>query len=163
MREFLALRVMLTRIFTLQTHKTQQNRRGIPPAQSALMKPCAGFPEKSAFATTDLLVTSIGLMLLAMFAFPCTTSCKSRAMRIPCIANQKMIGLAFRNITVNGEEVMPGMTFIINPDSAGWSRSIHKEQGNIGLADGSAAQVNTTAFQRQLQSTGIVTNRFAVP
>jgi hypothetical protein len=254
MREYFAIRVSSTQIFGSQAQKTEQNRTGILPAQRVfIMKFCAGFRGESALTTADLLVSIIGLALLAMFGFPCTTLCKTRAMRIPCISNQKQIGLAFRmwanehgdkfpmalpkknggargaaligdplpifrtistqmttpkvlfcpedkertradeflalnrkgisylvgvdaieknpqmiltgdrNVTVNGQQANPGMMLIMNPDSAGWSRSIHKEQGNIGLADGSAAQVNTRALQKQLQSSGIATNRFAVP
>jgi hypothetical protein len=43
-----------------------------------------------------------------------------------------------RNLTANGLEVKPGLfTFKAN-QIMGWSAQLHKHQGNIGLADGSA-------------------------
>src|SRR5207237_342051 len=35
---------------------------------------------------------------------------------------------------------------------ANWDLSVHKNQGNIGLGDGSAQQVSFSAFQKQLNS-----------
>lgn len=51
------------------------------------------------------------------------------------------------------------------PDMA-WDRKIHNKQGNILLGDGSAAQVNDQALNRQLQSSllaGSTSNRFQIP
>jgi hypothetical protein len=53
-----------------------------------------------------------------------------------------------RNLTANGLEVKPGLfTFKAN-QIMGWSAQLHKHQGNLGLADGSAQQVTNTRLQR---------------
>jgi hypothetical protein len=53
-----------------------------------------------------------------------------------------------RNLTANGLEVKPGLfTFKANK-ILGWSAQLHKHQGNLGLADGSAQQVTNTRLQR---------------
>ncbi|MEY2410200.1 MAG: hypothetical protein QOF48_2870 [Verrucomicrobiota bacterium] len=54
-----------------------------------------------------------------------------------------------RNVT-NG--VAPKKTVLDLPDqpAAGWTEQIHRERGNLGLADGSAQQTTTPALRRQI-------------
>lgn len=75
----------------------------------------------------------------------------------------QMILTADRNITINGLQVSRGLATLIGTNQLGWSSSMHKQQGNVGWADGSASQVNNASMQRQLQGSGAPVNRFAVP
>ena len=67
-----------------------------------------------------------------------------------------------RNLCINGQ---PTYRFLQTTNSSAitWGANIHKHQGNIGLADGSAHQVTDHLLQKQLQATGLATNRFAIP
>jgi len=43
------------------------------------------------------------------------------------------------------------ITFTTNPNTdAGWDATIHQNNGNLGLGDGSASQVTAVAFQKQV-------------
>jgi hypothetical protein len=53
-----------------------------------------------------------------------------------------------RNLTANNVALKPGLfTFKAN-QIMGWSAQLHKDRGNLGLADGSAQQISTVALQR---------------
>lgn len=67
-----------------------------------------------------------------------------------------------RNLTVSGM-VTSGLVNITAPKTVSWGRTIHKQEGNIALADGSASQTTTEMLQRALRNSGMATNRFAVP
>ena len=56
-----------------------------------------------------------------------------------------------------------GFVEITNWSAVTWGADIHKHQGNIGLADGSAHQTTDLILQRALQASGIATNHFAIP
>jgi prepilin-type processing-associated H-X9-DG protein len=75
----------------------------------------------------------------------------------------QMILTADRNITIDGVQVGRGLVALVGTNLLGWSAAIHNQQGNVGLADGSAAQVNNTSVQRHAQGSGTRLNRFAVP
>jgi len=52
-----------------------------------------------------------------------------------------------RNLTANNQDVKPGLfTFKANK-ILGWSAQLHKHNGNLGLADGSAQQITNTRLQ----------------
>jgi len=56
-----------------------------------------------------------------------------------------------RNLT-NGLP-RPNGVLGLEPDRpAGWTAELHGEQGNLGLADGSAQQVNTAGLRRQIEA-----------
>lgn len=44
-----------------------------------------------------------------------------------------------------------------------WSNARHKKVGNVGLADGSVQGFSSTALRNALASTGVETNRLAMP
>ena len=67
-----------------------------------------------------------------------------------------------RNLLINGNPAS-GLVQITDPATVTWGPKIHKHQGNIGLADGSAHQVTDQLLQKQLRTTGLATNRFAIP
>jgi len=70
--------------------------------------------------------------------------------------------LGDRNLCINGQPTN-GFVQITDWSTVTWGADIHKYQGNIGLADGSAHQVTDFVFQKQLGATGLTTNRFAIP
>ena len=76
--------------------------------------------------------------------------------------NPRTILSGDRNLCINGQ---PTYRFLqtTNWSAITWGATIHKHQGNIGLADGSAYQVTDRHLQRQLEATGLATNRFAIP
>lgn len=53
---------------------------------------------------------------------------------------------------VSNVQPVGGILTLSTNDYLKWSKRIHKEQGNIGLADGSATQASETILKRQLQS-----------
>ncbi len=67
-----------------------------------------------------------------------------------------------RNLCINGP---PAYRLVQTRNSSAitWGANIHKCQGNIGLADGSAHQTTDVLLQKALLSSGVVTNRFAIP
>ena len=67
-----------------------------------------------------------------------------------------------RNLCINTRSVR-GLVQITNSSTVTWSPDIHKGQGNLGLADGSAYQVTDQLLQKALQNSTITTNRFAIP
>jgi len=48
-------------------------------------------------------------------------------------------------------------------DSAGWTVALHKNCGNIGLADGSVQQLSTARLRQAIANTGFQTNRLLMP
>src|SRR5450759_5176243 len=46
---------------------------------------------------------------------------------------------------------------------AHWTETIHNNQGNVGLSDGSVQQLTSARLQQALQNTGDSTNRIALP
>jgi hypothetical protein len=56
-----------------------------------------------------------------------------------------------RNIT-NGVATKKGILELSDLPAPGWTDSIHKSAGNIGLADGSAQQADTAALRRQIDA-----------
>ena len=67
-----------------------------------------------------------------------------------------------RNLT-NGLPPNNHILQATGPDTFGWTKAIHNNAGNIGLADGSAAQTTTTTLRRQLTDPSNATNRLALP
>jgi prepilin-type processing-associated H-X9-DG protein len=67
-----------------------------------------------------------------------------------------------RNIT-NGVAPMHSV-LALNPEiPTGWTETMHINQGNVGLADGSVQQFTSARLQQALQNTGDSTNRIALP
>jgi prepilin-type N-terminal cleavage/methylation domain-containing protein/prepilin-type processing-associated H-X9-DG protein len=48
-------------------------------------------------------------------------------------------------------------------DTVRWGRNMHKNQGNVGLADGSVQGFSTSRLREALANTGVATNRLAMP
>jgi len=54
-----------------------------------------------------------------------------------------------RNVT-NGFALQKGVIELEDMPPVGWTQTIHNEQGNVGLADGSAQQFTTALLRRQI-------------
>jgi hypothetical protein len=67
-----------------------------------------------------------------------------------------------RNLT-NGSPTSSGMMLLTTNSAVGWTEKIHVLKGFIGLADGSVQFWNNTNLQQSLASTGVATNRLAMP
>jgi hypothetical protein len=72
-----------------------------------------------------------------------------------------MILLGDRNVTLEGSQLKPGLIALATNSPVGWTKDIHVEQGNIGLADGSVQQVSSVRLQKAMEGNG--TNRWVVP
>lgn len=67
------------------------------------------------------------------------------------------------NLAVNGVRVRPGMLNLWTNASVGWTNERHGSAGNIGLTDGSVAQMTGSTLTTALVNTGIATNRLVIP
>ena len=68
-----------------------------------------------------------------------------------------------RNLLVSGKLLKHGLVSLSTNCTLGWSRSMHVQHGNIGLADGSVTQANESYLRRLFQNTGLAINRLEVP
>ena len=75
----------------------------------------------------------------------------------------QMILLGDDNLAVNGVRVRPGMLNLWTNASVGWTNERHGSAGNIGLTDGSVAQMTGSTLTTALVNTGIATNRLVIP
>jgi len=78
--------------------------------------------------------------------------------------NPQMIRFGDRHLEANGKPVRPGMVVFGEKDQVTWSATlIHKKSGNISMADGSVQSTTSDSLKNFLQTTGVATNRFAIP
>jgi hypothetical protein len=70
--------------------------------------------------------------------------------------------LGDHNIT-NAAGVKGGALLASTNDAMGWTGALHRNCGNIGLADGSVQQINTLRLRQVIASTGFPTNRLLMP
>lgn len=72
-----------------------------------------------------------------------------------------------RNLTSATVKPVKGVLNITTNDRVEWTKAIHNQQGNVGLGDGSAAQLTQQAFSKQFQaafnSTTQAVYRLALP
>jgi len=68
-----------------------------------------------------------------------------------------------RNLTDRGQPVGPGLFPITTNTVLGWTDAMHREAGNLLLADGSAQQASSRRIQEQAQGQGAATNWLAMP
>ena len=72
-----------------------------------------------------------------------------------------------RNVTTNGMEVEPGLLRLGTNMNAGFSKKIHKNAGNVLLADGSVQQVTSGRFQETVVKAAMAStnaiNRLLIP
>jgi prepilin-type N-terminal cleavage/methylation domain-containing protein/prepilin-type processing-associated H-X9-DG protein len=68
-----------------------------------------------------------------------------------------------RNLVVDGVSVGAGLLTLGPRNHVGWSATMHKNAGNIGLADGSVQQVTSSGLQGAIAHSGTNVNRLMVP
>jgi prepilin-type processing-associated H-X9-DG protein len=76
--------------------------------------------------------------------------------------NPQMFLSGDRNIE-NGKSPIHSVLELRPEIPARWTETIHNNQGNVGLADGSVLQFTSARLQQALQKTGDSTNRIALP
>ena len=59
--------------------------------------------------------------------------------------------------------VKPGIHTFAQTDPVGWSSARHPRTGNLGLTDGSVQPASSNQLHNFFVSTGVTTNRFAIP
>jgi prepilin-type processing-associated H-X9-DG protein len=67
------------------------------------------------------------------------------------------------NLLVNGERVKAGVLNLGTNIAVAWDKDRHRNNGNLGMADGSAQQVTTPGLNEALIRAGAATNRLAIP
>jgi hypothetical protein len=78
-------------------------------------------------------------------------------------SNPQMIISGDDNFEISGVPVKSGLLEFSTNAPISWTAARHKFLGNIGLADGSVAQVTTSGLQSALHQTSLATNRLAIP
>lgn len=67
-----------------------------------------------------------------------------------------------RNLT-GGTRLANGIIEHTASHNAAWGEDIHRNQGNVALADGSVQGFSTSRLREALANTGVATNRLAMP
>jgi prepilin-type processing-associated H-X9-DG protein len=67
------------------------------------------------------------------------------------------------NFAIGGVPVKSGLLEFSTNAPIGWTTERHKNEGNIGLADGSVEIVDNSGLTNFLRQTGVATNRLAIP
>ena len=67
-----------------------------------------------------------------------------------------------RNI-VDGTLLPNRILLLTTNDAVSWGKDLHKQQGNVALADGSVQGFSSSRLQAALMNTGSLTNRLAIP
>ncbi len=68
-----------------------------------------------------------------------------------------------RNLLLNGEAISTGLVIIKASDALGWTGEIHRNAGNLGLADGSVQQLTDNGLQQLNKHAGTNVYRLAIP
>ncbi len=68
-----------------------------------------------------------------------------------------------RNLVTNGVPVVPGLLVITAKDTVTWSDKMHRDAGNVGLADGSVQQTSNASFPPLILNSGTNVIRLAIP
>jgi prepilin-type processing-associated H-X9-DG protein len=77
--------------------------------------------------------------------------------------NPRMILSGDGNFALGGVPVKSGLLKISSNSPVAWTSARHRFSGNLGMADGSVQQVINLSLPKILGSTGVDTNRFAIP
>ena len=73
-----------------------------------------------------------------------------------------MILTGDRNLALDGQ-LLSGVVPLGTNSSLAWTKDMHRQRGNIGLADGSVQQVTTELLRQQLRHSGDATNLLVFP
>jgi prepilin-type processing-associated H-X9-DG protein len=75
----------------------------------------------------------------------------------------QMLLTGHRNLVINGAPVGAGLLTIKSNDAISWTKELHGDQGNAGMADGSVQQFTTGGLQGFVAHMGTNTFRLAIP
>jgi prepilin-type processing-associated H-X9-DG protein len=64
---------------------------------------------------------------------------------------------------LSGSPAMSGVLPLTTNSLIAWSEARHEKQGNVALADGSVQQLSTSNLRRHWETSGVETNRLAMP
>ena len=78
-------------------------------------------------------------------------------------SNPRLFLSGDRNLAVNGTPAQTGLVKVKTSDSLSWTEEMHRGEGNVGKADGSAWAFTSAQLQQALQETGTNVNRLAFP
>jgi prepilin-type N-terminal cleavage/methylation domain-containing protein/prepilin-type processing-associated H-X9-DG protein len=67
------------------------------------------------------------------------------------------------NLAIDGIAQVSRLITVRADTALSWTRERHNNQGNIALSDGSVQQFSASKLQSAVSSTGVVTNRLALP
>lgn len=67
------------------------------------------------------------------------------------------------NLRMDGVRMTSGLVAAGNDKAISWTHERHVDQGNIGLADGSVEQIDSSRLRKALANTGDARNRLAMP
>lgn len=67
------------------------------------------------------------------------------------------------NLTLSGHPVKSGLLDLASGAPVGWESDRHSYGGNIGMNDGSVQSLTRSGLRSYLGSTGLTTNRLAIP
>lgn len=76
--------------------------------------------------------------------------------------NPQLILAGDRNLT-NGTLIKNGILELTTNTPAGWTAELHREVGNVALADGSVQQISSMGMRTAVENTGLATNRLQMP
>jgi prepilin-type N-terminal cleavage/methylation domain-containing protein len=76
---------------------------------------------------------------------------------------ERMFLAGDRNWVINGKEAVPGLVSISTNDVLAWNGKLHKQPGNVCLADGSAQKFTSPQLQAAMRHSGTNVNRLVFP
>ena len=74
----------------------------------------------------------------------------------------EMVLTGDRNLALD-DQLLSGVVPLGTNSSVAWTKDMHRQSGNIGLADGSVQQVTTELLRQQLKNSGDTTNLLVFP
>jgi hypothetical protein len=76
---------------------------------------------------------------------------------------ERMFLAGDRDWLINSKEAVPGLVFISSNDVLAWNGKLHKQSGNVCLADGSAQKFTSPQLQSAIRHSGTNVNRLVFP
>lgn len=78
-------------------------------------------------------------------------------------ASSRMILSGDDNLALDAVPVKRGLLIVATNSQAAWTAARHMRRGNVLLADGSVQELATQQLRDAIASTGVATNRLAIP
>ncbi len=68
-----------------------------------------------------------------------------------------------RHLTVGKREIATALVLLTNQSLVAWSQRLHKGYGNVAFGDGRVEQLTSPRLREAVSTTGLATNRLALP